>query len=254
MERKDVKILIIDDMAYTRKSIERILVTNGFRESNIREAKDGVEALMICKSFNPDIAILDIMLPKINGLNLIGLLLSLNYKLKIIVCSVIKDTDVYKEALNKGAIAWIHKPVSEENLIPQIESVLKTESYLTQKDLANFVSKSYDYSEKFGIKLNSDKNLQIINVYGELNLDVFRDLKETVMSLLMYKYYNLILNLNGVTDLKIEPENFLKLKEIIEKNGKLKIISLKSEITEKLKEFLDTSYIVKTEAQAIKEI
>lgn len=253
MEKKEIRILIVDDMTYVRKFISKILVENGFRQSNIVEAKDGVEAISKCKSFNPDIVILDIILPRINGVNLIGVLLSLNYKLKIIVCSIIKDTSVYKEALEKGAIGWIQKPVTKEKLLPQMETVLKTESRLNQIDIDRFVKKSYDYSEKFGIKLNFEKNLQIINIYGQLNQEVLKDLKETISSLMVYKYYNVILNLNGVTEFGVTSEEFIKLKAWIEKNGELKIIVLKKGIIERLN-FLDRRYIVKTEAQAIKEI
>ncbi len=255
MEAKEAKILIVDDMTYVRVNIRKILVNNGFHDSNIMEANDGVSALKMCRKFNPDIVILDLMLPKINGLNLIGLLLSINHRIKIVVCSVIKDTKVYSEALMKGAVSWIQKPVSDENLIPQIEKTLNVESQLSQADINNFVEKSYDYSEKIGIKLDSKKKLQILNLYGILGQNEFRDLKETVSSLKLYKYNNVILNLNGITKFDIAPDKIKDLKNKVEKDkGRFMIVILNESIKKMIEEALGKEYFVKTEIQAVKEL
>lgn len=255
MEKKQAKILIIDDVAYIRMTLKHILVNNGFQNTNIEEAVNGVEALKKCSQFQPDVIILDLILPKISGLNLIGLLLSIKPNVKILICSILDNTEVYKEALQKGAVDWVRKPLNEKIIIQKIEQLLIKSSDLSADEIKNFTEKTHDFSEKLGIRLDFNNNLQVLNLYGEINEKEFKDLNETISSLSIYKYCNVIINLNGVTELNFSLENIVKLKNIIEKNnGKLIIVLLNKTLIKKILEFLPEEYIIKTEIQAIKAL
>lgn len=255
MEKKEIKILIVDDVAYMRMLIKQILENIGFLDKNIKIATDGVEALQKCKEFLPDIVVLDLILPKISGLNLIELLLNINYKIKIMVCSIIKDVTVYQKALSKGAIDWIEKPINENLFKSKIEKLILKEAGILQKDAGKLTVPKYDFSEKIGIKLDINKNLQILNLYGKLGDEELKDLKETIMALQIYQYKNVILNFNGVSEFKILSDDIIRLKnEVEKKNGKFVITLLNDQLKDKLSVKELANSIVKTEIQALRQI
>ena len=254
-KKEDIKVFIVDDTAYIRIGIRNILLDNGFINNNIEEAIDGVDALKKCVKFKPDITILDLNLPKIHGSNLIGLLLSTHSEMKILICSCIEDTEVYKDALSKGAVDWLQKPVNEEKVMKKIEKLVKTSSSISTDEINDLTRQVHDYSEKISVKLDLGKNLQILYLYGKFGKDEFTDLKESISSLQLYKYNNVFLNLNGVTQFEIPPEEIGQLKNEIERNkGIFKIILIKEDLKKMLTGPLSGYNMAKTEAHAIKEI
>lgn len=255
MRKEEVKILIIDDVTYIRMTLKQFFLNNEFRNNNIEEASNGVEALKKCSEFHPDIIILDLILPKISGLNLIGLLLGINSHVKILICSILDNTQVYMDALQKGAVDWVRKPLNEKIIIQKVEQLLNKSSDLSTDEIKNFTDKTHDFSEKIGIRLDFNHNLQVLNLYGDIGEKEFKDLKETISSISIYKYCNVIINLNGITDLNFPIENIEKLKNKVEKNnGKFRIILLNKIFRKKFFEILSEKYILKTEIQAIKTL
>ncbi len=236
------KILIVDDMTYVRMSLRNYLAKNNF--SHLEEAADGVDALKKVNSFKPDIIILDLNLPKISGMNLIELLLNIRPDLKILICSVTNDLTIYEEALNKGALDWIKKPVHEQELIKKINELRNKE---TKNINTLTIQSTSDYdSEKISIKLNMDKYLQTINLYGKFENKDIHDLTETINGLLPYNYKNIIINFNGVTSLTGDLSPLTNIK-----NEKLYFVLLKNDsILEKLKTLNSDLQIFKTTLQA----
>ncbi len=240
------KILIIDDMTYIRMILRKYLEKNNFTE--IDEAADGLEALKKVNEFKPDIAILDLYLPKISGMNLIHLFLNIRPSIKILICSVSSDVELYEKALSKGALDWIKKPVNEKDLIRKIYELRDKE---VKTDSTFVVEPPSDTgSEKINIKLDIDKSLQIITLYGSLDEKDINDVVETINGLVPYNYKNIIINFNGVTKLEC---GLAPLKNI--KSELLNFVLLKND---SIQECIDkaglTAKIFKTELQAIQNI
>ncbi len=239
------KILIVDDMAYMRMLLKKYLISHGYTDSDIQEAKDGLEALKLSHTFKPDIVLLDLMLPKISGLNLIHLLLNLSKNIKILVISVINDLDVYSKAIDAGAVDWLKKPVQEDEFIRKLNEIknkkIKNENYTLAKEPAS------DPSDKISIKLDMNKSLQILNLYGKFNDKDLEDVIETIKGLLPYKYTHIILNLNGVTEITGDINKFQEIK-----NLNLKFVLLKNDTLQQLLSKIGFERsIYKTELQAI---
>ncbi|WP_288020295.1 response regulator [Tenuifilum sp.] len=122
MTNNKYKILIADD-----DNISVILLTNYLKNipTEFFIARDGVEAIKIFED-NPDIDIIlmDLKMPKLNGLQATKKIKSLNPKVKIIAETAFAMVDDEKKALDAGCDAYITKPINAEKLITIIKEML----------------------------------------------------------------------------------------------------------------------------------
>lgn len=116
----NAKILLVDDSSFMRKVLRDILEKNGF--SNFDEAENGEEGLEKFKSFQPDLVLLDIVMPKVDG---IGFLKEAGSDAKVIVISAIGQDAIINEAKENGAMGYIVKPFENEQVMGEVEKVLK---------------------------------------------------------------------------------------------------------------------------------
>ena len=113
-----VKILIADDSRFMRKLLKDILVKAGY--SNIIEAKDGNETIEKCKSEDPDLLFLDILMEGMNGIDVLK-----KIKVKTIVVSAVGREKIVKEALSLGAKVFIVKPFEDKQILKALKKVLQ---------------------------------------------------------------------------------------------------------------------------------
>lgn len=117
------KILVVDDDPYILMSLEFLMKKNGF---DVLVARNGTEALEIVKGFIPDVVLLDIMMPDVNGYEICTYIKS--HK-KLMHCQVVflsakaSETDRQK-GLDLGASLYIAKPFSTRTIVSQIKALL----------------------------------------------------------------------------------------------------------------------------------
>lgn len=114
-------VMIVDDSLFIRKILRGILAEMGY--DIVAEAASGIEALKQLHASHPDIILLDIILPDSNGLHLLGSIISICPKSKIVVCSSIGQEQVIRKSLDLGARAFIQKPFSPEKVAEALESL-----------------------------------------------------------------------------------------------------------------------------------
>lgn len=102
------KVLIADDSKFMRTLLKDKLRDTSF--TIVAEANDGYEAIQMYDSYHPDIVILDITMPKIDGLTVLKEILSRNSKAKVVMCSAMGTKYNIEEAIKDGAIGFIIKP------------------------------------------------------------------------------------------------------------------------------------------------
>lgn len=110
--RESIRCIIVDDENLVRERF-RVgfpLMEHGFEV--IGEAEDGEEALELCKQLNPDIVITDIVMPRMDGLQLTEQLKSLLPRVKVIILSNYQEFDFARKAVELGAIGYLLKVVS----------------------------------------------------------------------------------------------------------------------------------------------
>lgn len=117
----DSKILICDDSILARKSLSSILGNFGF--TDISEVSNGEDAVNYCKENNPDIVLLDIVMPVKDGVTATAEIIAENPDTKIIIVSSVGTQTHIKEAIKAGAKDFIQKPIDEELLKQVLENV-----------------------------------------------------------------------------------------------------------------------------------
>lgn len=123
------KVLIVDDEASIRKTLSEIL---GFQNYNVDEASDGIEALAKIKKNVYDIVILDIKMPKMDGIETLERIQDICPDLPVIMISGHGNIDTAVEAVKKGAFDYISKPPDLNRLLITIKNALDKSSLITE--------------------------------------------------------------------------------------------------------------------------
>ncbi|AFY73516.1 response regulator containing a CheY-like receiver domain and a GGDEF domain [Synechococcus sp. PCC 7502] len=126
------KILVVEDSQAQRETIINILKSHKFE---IATAKNGVEAIAQAKSIQPDVIILDIVMPGMNGYEICRQLRDnpLTSHIRIAICST-KSTKVDRYwGFKQGANAYIIKPFSTKDLVDTVHELLPSQSRNRQK-------------------------------------------------------------------------------------------------------------------------
>jgi len=112
-------ILICDDEEGIRESLKLILEN----DYDLVFAQNGGEAINVVRTTPIDITILDIKMPKMDGLETLKEIMRINPKSKVIIATGYKSVDIAKEAINIGAIDYIVKPFDSEAILRSIEKL-----------------------------------------------------------------------------------------------------------------------------------
>ncbi len=116
------KILVVDDAAFMRMMIKDTLTKNGYTE--ILEAQDGALAVETFKAESPDLVIMDITMPNMDGIQALGEMKKINPSSKIVMCSAMGQETMVVEAIKLGALDFIVKPFKPERIIQTVQKVL----------------------------------------------------------------------------------------------------------------------------------
>lgn len=139
MKSKEViTIALIDDHKLFREGVKRILSFEPSFEV-VAEADDGHEAKEIVGEYEPDIVLMDINMPEMNGIEATKELLQENPDLKIIILSIHEDESYVTHALQTGAQGYLLKEMDTESLMEAIKVVYDGGSYLHPKVTHNLV-------------------------------------------------------------------------------------------------------------------
>lgn len=122
------RLLIVDDHPAMRDWVRSKLHNSDHLEV-VEEAADGHEAVAKAQTVNPDLVLLDIGMPGLNGMETAALLRQLLPRTKIIFLSQNSDPDVIAAALSDGVNGFVSKCKAERELIPAIQAVLRGEIF-----------------------------------------------------------------------------------------------------------------------------
>jgi len=121
---KRVHVLIADDSAFMRKLLKRIVESRGEFEV-VDEASDGIEAYQKYLRLRPDLVLLDVNMPKLDGLSAAKKILASDASAKIIIISALGQRWAIETARRMGIKHYILKPFKPEDLIEVMEKALK---------------------------------------------------------------------------------------------------------------------------------
>ena len=127
---EQVRILVVDDFLPYRQFVSSILQERpGWQVTG--EASDGLEAVQRAEELQPDLILLDIGLPKLNGIEAAGRIRNLAPQSQILFVSQESSVDVVEEALRLGARGYILKAYAQRDLLAAVEAVLEGKRFVS---------------------------------------------------------------------------------------------------------------------------
>lgn len=118
------KILIVDDSAFARATLRQMLRGAGYE---VIEANSGLQALEMMADVQPDLVTLDLLMPVMEGGELLGHMLKLGQGCPFVVISADIQTITRNELIAAGAAGFLNKPVKEEELLALLQKLLPSD-------------------------------------------------------------------------------------------------------------------------------
>jgi DNA-binding NarL/FixJ family response regulator len=134
-----IRVLLADDHKLFRAGIRSLLQTVADLDV-IAEAEDGREALRLVAAHSPDVVLMDIMMPELNGLDAAARLARAFPRSRVIVLSMNADPDSVLRALRAGAVGYLVKTADPAELELAIRAVMRGERFLSSAISAHVVS------------------------------------------------------------------------------------------------------------------
>lgn len=115
-------ILVVDDASFMRMMIKDILTKNGFTVAG--EAENGQKAIEKYKELTPELVIMDITMPEMDGIQAVKEIKKINSSAKIIMCSAMGQQAMVIEAIQAGAKDFIVKPFQADRVVDAVKKAL----------------------------------------------------------------------------------------------------------------------------------
>ena len=132
MENKKIKVLVVDDQTELAEEIAGILRTDGALEA-VGTAKDGFDALEKMPNLMPDVVLLDIRMPNMNGVVATQRIKAEYPEVKVVILTTFDDSDYILNAINNGASGYLLKDIGGNALIDAVKNAYAGDTILPAK-------------------------------------------------------------------------------------------------------------------------
>lgn len=199
-----IKVLLADDHAIVRAGLRRLVEESGDM-TVVAEAADGREAIRMIRERTPDVAVIDLSMPRIDGLEVIRRILPERPELPIIVLTMHAENQYVVRAIEAGAMGYITKQSAPEQLVAAIRKVLAGSRYLTG-DAAEALALRISKGSKGQSELDnlSTRELQVLRrlALGHTNREIAETYNISIKTVDTYRFRLLKkLNLRNNADL-----------------------------------------------------
>ena len=116
------RVLIVDDLAFIKLIIKDTLEKTGFEVAG--EASNGIEAVEQYKRLKPDIVLMDITMPRMDGIQALQEIMKFDSAAKVIMCSALGQQKLIIQSIQLGAKDFIVKPFKPERIVGAIKNAL----------------------------------------------------------------------------------------------------------------------------------
>jgi NarL family two-component system response regulator YdfI len=134
-----IRVLITDDHLIVREGLRLILETTEGVDI-VGEASDGAECLRLVPELQPDVILMDLQMPRMDGITAIGHLRREHPEIAIVILTTFNEDDLMIRGLQAGARGYLLKDTSRENLLDTIQAAAKGETLLKPEILARVLS------------------------------------------------------------------------------------------------------------------
>lgn len=164
-----IKILICDDQSLFREAL-RTLLGSYSDLSVVGEASNGEEAIRMVSSKTPDIVLMDLRMPIMDGVEATRRIVQIAKEAKVIVLTTFDDDETVFEGLRAGAVGYLLKDVSSEKLVEAIRAANKGEYFLLPSITAKVVSEFSRISKPLAKKLD----MELVDPLSPREIEILR--------------------------------------------------------------------------------
>lgn len=170
MVNEDIEVMLVDDHELMREGLKQLLeLEPGI--NIVTQAKNGKEAVEEAVAHNPDVVLLDINMPGINGIDVLKRFKDLGIKSKVIMLTIHEEREYLFETMKIGADGYILKDSDSNSLIKAIRDVHVGKSYI-QPCLSSMLSDGIDETEEYNedldkIKLLTKREYEVLLLIAE---------------------------------------------------------------------------------------
>jgi NarL family two-component system response regulator LiaR len=185
-EQNPIRVLIVDDHAMLRRGLRFFL--KGFDDLKlVGEAASGREALALCAELKPDVVLVDMVMPEMDGAEATRLLRAQNPDVQVIALTSFQEQDLVERALQAGAIGYLLKNVSAEALARAIREACAGRSTLAPEATEVLIQATRKKATQTDYGLtNREREVLALLVQGRSNAEIAEEL---VVSLATAKFH-----------------------------------------------------------------
>lgn len=154
-----IRLVIVDDHALVRQAIKELLKDSTFKV--LAEAKDGEEAVVLCRQLLPDVVLMDLNMPGIGGLEATRKILRASPETKILVLTVREDVVVSKRVLQSGAAGYLTKHAEVAEIMRAIRLVHSGQRYISPTLATQMAMQEIDQTTENPFEELSERELQV---------------------------------------------------------------------------------------------
>jgi AmiR/NasT family two-component response regulator len=182
------RILLVDD-----DRLVLLTVASGLRKAgyDVQEASSSAEAIAYCETRLPDLAIFDVRIPGMSGIE-VAQELAIKYDLPFMIFSAYSDQNLVEEAIERGALSYLIKPLDVIQITPAIETALRRAKDIRSLKESEFhlnraLNSGRDTSAAVGIlmerfRLTSDDAFELLRSYARTSRRKVADIATEVMT------------------------------------------------------------------------
>ncbi len=202
-----MRLLLADDHAIVRRGM-RALIEAQPAFDVVAEAADGVEAVALCEQHRPDVAVLDVAMPRLSGIDVAERVRRMDGGPRVVMLSMHADEAYVLRALQAGAQAYLLKDATDEDLVPAIRAVTTGRRYFSAA-VSGLLAEEFvtqlqrrGLTDSYALLTDREKEVLLLLAHGRSNkeaaslLDVGVSTIETHRGNLMQK-----LDLHGTADI-----------------------------------------------------
>ena len=115
------KVMVVDDASFMRMRCRQMLDDNGF---DVVEAANGIEAIAVYKESHPDMVLMDITMPDMDGLTALKHLRQLDSNARVAMVTAMGQQAIVVDALKSGAKDFVVKPFAAERVLAAVKKIL----------------------------------------------------------------------------------------------------------------------------------
>jgi two-component system chemotaxis response regulator CheY len=115
------KVLVVDDAEFLRVRLTKMLSTDGYE---VFQAENGAKAVTLYKEIHPDVVLMDVTMPEMDGLTALKEIVSFDPKARVIMLTALGQESVVLEAVKSGARDFIVKPFEHDRVMKAITKLL----------------------------------------------------------------------------------------------------------------------------------